>query len=129
MRLSAFAVAFLILGSVGIGNCQTWTPLTHRAPVSMGAMLLLTDGRVLVHEEPNCSTFSTHHCVGNDYSVWYTLTPDKIPSERILPLQRRLPHNDRVGIELQSLSKGPEFPMSRCSNRCNASWKISTNQI
>ena len=80
MRLSAFAVAFLILGSVGIGNCQTWTPLTHRAPVSMGAMLLLTDGRVLVHEEPNCSTFSTHHCVGNDYSVWYTLTPDKTGS-------------------------------------------------
>ena len=26
MRLSAFAVAFLILGSVGIGNCQTLDP-------------------------------------------------------------------------------------------------------
>lgn len=33
-------------------------------------MLLLTDGRVLVHSEPNCTG-----CVGN-YNHWYTLTPD-----------------------------------------------------
>jgi len=33
-------------------------------------MLLLTDGRVLVHSEPNCTG-----CTGN-YSSWYTLTPD-----------------------------------------------------
>lgn len=44
----------------------------------MGAMLLLTDGRVLVHEEPNCSASST--CVGTSYSTWYTLTPDKTGS-------------------------------------------------
>ena len=36
-------------------------------------MLLLTDGRVLVHEEPNCSGTG---CVGNSYAAWYTLTPD-----------------------------------------------------
>lgn len=41
----------------------------------MGAMLLLTDGRVLVHEEPNCNPGSG--CVGKDYGAWYTLTPDK----------------------------------------------------
>jgi hypothetical protein len=52
---------------------QTWTPLVNPAPVSVGAMLLLTDGRVLVHEEPNCSGTG---CVGNSYSNWYTLTPD-----------------------------------------------------
>jgi len=38
-------------------------------------MLLLTDGRVLVHEEPNCSGSG---CVSttNAYNNWYTLTPD-----------------------------------------------------
>jgi hypothetical protein len=33
-------------------------------------MLLLTDGRILVHSEPNCNG-----CTGN-YNNWYTLTPD-----------------------------------------------------
>ena len=70
---------FLALCSVAIANCQTWTPLTNPAPVSMGSMLLLTDGRVLVHEEPNCNTGSAG-CVGNNYGVWYTLTPDKTGS-------------------------------------------------
>ena len=37
-------------------------------------MLLLTDGRVLVHSEPNCSG-----CTGN-YQTWYTLTPDNTGS-------------------------------------------------
>jgi hypothetical protein len=37
-------------------------------------MLLLTDGRVLVHSEPNCKG-----CTGN-YSNWYTLTPDNTGS-------------------------------------------------
>src|SRR5215472_13416184 len=47
-----------------------WTKATNAPPVSVGAMLLLTDGRVLVHSEPNCTG-----CTGN-YSSWYTLTPD-----------------------------------------------------
>lgn len=47
-----------------------WTKATNAPPVSVGAMLLLTDGRVLVHSEPNCTG-----CIGN-YSNWYTLTPD-----------------------------------------------------
>ncbi len=47
-----------------------WTKGTNAPPVSMGSMLLLTDGRVLVHSEPNCSG-----CKG-DYTTWYTLTPD-----------------------------------------------------
>jgi hypothetical protein len=40
----------------------------------MGSMLLLTDGRILVHSEPNCSG-----CTGN-YQTWYTLTPDNTGS-------------------------------------------------
>ena len=52
----------------------TWTKATHTPPASVGAMLLLTDGRVLVHSEPNCSG-----CTGN-YSNWYTLTPDNTGS-------------------------------------------------
>ncbi|HTU43204.1 MAG TPA: Ig-like domain-containing protein [Candidatus Aquilonibacter sp.] len=73
------AVALLTFTGVlsGIANCQTWTPLTNPAPVSMGAMLLLTDGRVLVHEEPNCSGKG---CVGTNYGAWYTLTPDQTGS-------------------------------------------------
>src|SRR5580658_4664863 len=68
------AVACLaVVGSVAIANCQTWTPVTPAPPVSLGAMMLLTDGRVLLHEEPNCSGST---CKGKDYTAWYTLTPD-----------------------------------------------------
>ncbi|MGA8762285.1 MAG: hypothetical protein WB562_05290 [Candidatus Sulfotelmatobacter sp.] len=52
----------------------TWTKVTTAPPVSVGSMLLLTDGRVLAHSEPNCSG-----CTG-DYATWYTLTPDNTGS-------------------------------------------------
>src|SRR5215469_10757744 len=52
----------------------TWTKAKTAPPVSVGAMLLLTDGRVLVHSEPNCNG-----CVGN-YNNWYTLTPNNAGS-------------------------------------------------
>ncbi|MGO8795661.1 MAG: hypothetical protein ACLQLC_12635 [Candidatus Sulfotelmatobacter sp.] len=52
----------------------TWTKIATEPSVSVGAMLLLTDGRVLVHSEPNCSG-----CTGN-YADWYTLTPDSTGS-------------------------------------------------
>ena len=52
----------------------TWTKAKKAPPVSVGTMLLLTDGRVLVHSEPNCGG-----CVGN-YNHWYTLTPDNTGS-------------------------------------------------
>jgi len=55
-------------------SSASWTRITNRPPVSVGAMLLLTDGRVLVHSEPNCTG-----CTGN-YSNWYTLTPDNTGS-------------------------------------------------
>ena len=47
--------------------------MTNAPPVSFGATMLLTDGRVLLHEEPNCSGST---CKGKDYTAWYTLTPD-----------------------------------------------------
>ena len=52
----------------------TWTKAKNAPAVSVGAMLLLTDGRVLVHSEPNCTG-----CTG-DYNDWYTLTPDNTGS-------------------------------------------------
>ncbi len=52
----------------------TWTKANTAPAVSVGSMLLLTDGRVLVHSEPNCSG-----CTGN-YGSWYTLTPDNTGS-------------------------------------------------
>ncbi len=51
-----------------------WTKIKTLPSVSVGSMLLLTDGRVLVHSEPNCSG-----CTGN-YQSWYTLTPDNTGS-------------------------------------------------
>src|SRR5580658_9087190 len=70
----AGALTCLFLAVSGpLANCQTWTPLNNPAPVSVGAMLLLTDGRVLVHQEPNCSG---PECAGTDFAEWYTLTPD-----------------------------------------------------
>lgn len=77
MRVRTLICVLLTLFSVGIATCQTWTPVTSPAPVSVGSMLLLTDGRVLLHEEPNCSGTG---CVGNNYGVWYTLTPDNTGS-------------------------------------------------
>ncbi len=76
----AISLVFLaVLGSVATSDGQTWTPLNNAPPVSVGAMLLLTDGRVLVHEEPNCSGSG---CVSttNAYNNWYTLTPDSTGS-------------------------------------------------
>ena len=77
MKLSpVFAIALaclLVVGSVGLADGQTWTPMTNAPPVSFGATMLLTDGRVLLHEEPNCSGST---CKGKDYTAWYTLTPD-----------------------------------------------------
>ncbi len=54
-----------------------WTKLNNAPPVSLGAMLLLTDGRVLAHEEPNCSGTN---CAGMDFTAWYILTPDSTGS-------------------------------------------------
>jgi len=73
MKISQMLIATLAALIIGtaIANSQTWQPLTNQPSFNPGAMLLLTDGTVLVHSEPNCLT-----CTGTDYSSWYKLKPD-----------------------------------------------------
>lgn len=65
MKLFArFAIALtVLLALVSLASAQgTWTPLTNQPPASVGTMLQLRDGRILVHN--------------GDTTDWYTLTPD-----------------------------------------------------
>lgn len=55
------------------GTAPFWTKLNNAPPVSLGAMLVLTDGRVIAHEEPNCGG---SNCAGMDMTAWFALTPD-----------------------------------------------------
>jgi hypothetical protein len=65
--LRVFAVCVLLLAGLSVVSAQTWTPVTQAAPIaSPGTALLLTDGRVLVHD--------------SDASDWWTLTPDQTGS-------------------------------------------------
>ncbi len=65
LRTFAFA-ALVLLSAVGISRAQSWQPLTHQPSFTAGALLLLTDGTVMVHhEDPN-----------DGFSEWYKLTPD-----------------------------------------------------
>ena len=70
MMLKKAGTALLaLLALLGIASAQKWTPLKHPGTYTgVGAMLLLTDGRVLLHDE------------GNNILDWYTLTPDKTGS-------------------------------------------------
>lgn len=70
LRMLAAALAVLTLGT-SFATCQTWQPLTNQPSFSPGAVLLLTDGTVLAHSEPNCL-----NCTSTDYNSWYKLTPD-----------------------------------------------------
>ncbi|MGA8489156.1 MAG: hypothetical protein WB711_01965 [Terriglobales bacterium] len=56
-----------LLVTAGIANAQKWTPVNNLPNIQPGAMALLTDGRVIIHDESgNTGTW------GN----WWTLTPD-----------------------------------------------------
>ena len=61
---NALVAATSLLAGAGVATGQTWQPLTNQPTFSAGAMLLLTDGTVLVHAEQN------------DSQNWYKLTPD-----------------------------------------------------
>lgn len=65
-------ISVFVVISIAIAGAQTWTAITNTPPFNPGAMLLLTDGRVLVHSEPNCNG-----CQSTDYNSWYTFTPDE----------------------------------------------------
>ena len=62
-KLGSALLATLTL--VGIGSAQKWQPLKHQPSFTVGAIALLSDGTVLLHEEQS----------GNPAS-WYKLTPD-----------------------------------------------------
>jgi hypothetical protein len=62
-RRSPVAFAVILLYSA-VASAQVWQPLNNPASFGAGAMLLLTDGTVLVHSEQSNS------------SQWYKLTPD-----------------------------------------------------
>jgi hypothetical protein len=68
-------ICALVVISTTTVFAQTWTALNNTPPFNPGAMLLLTDGRVLVHSEPNCAD-----CQSTDYNSWYTFTPDETGS-------------------------------------------------
>ena len=55
----------VLLALAGIVGAQTWTPLTNQPGASLGVMLQLRDGRILVHEEQ-----------GGNSRNWHILTPD-----------------------------------------------------
>ena len=59
----AIALASVVLGA-GQLSAQKWQPLQDQPTFQAGTMLLLTDGTVLVHEEPR------------NGQNWYKLTPD-----------------------------------------------------
>src|ERR1700756_2352572 len=65
LRTLAFAT-LLVMSAAAVCRAQSWQPLTPQPQVPAGALLLLTDGTVLVHhEDPN-----------DGFSDWYKLSPD-----------------------------------------------------
>jgi len=68
--LGALAIALLAwLASPLSASAQTWQPLKNQPSFPVGAIALLTDGTVLLHEEQDA-----------DPQHWYKLTPDNTGS-------------------------------------------------
>src|SRR5271167_1194724 len=66
LRMLGFA-ALVLCVAIGAASAQTWTPVNNVPNIGAGAELLLTDGRVLVHDESGNS---------GTWGNWWTLTPD-----------------------------------------------------
>jgi hypothetical protein len=62
-KLGILLLALLTLP--GIVSAQRWTPLNHQPSFPVGAIQLMTDGTVLLHEEQDSTP-----------GKWYKLTPD-----------------------------------------------------
>jgi hypothetical protein len=68
--LRRFEIALVaLLALAGIASAQTWRPLKNQPSFPVGAVALLTDGTVLLHEEPDSTP-----------QKWYKLTPDNTGS-------------------------------------------------
>jgi len=123
-RLMGPLVACII--GVGFANSQSWQPLTHQPTFNAGAMLLLTDGSVLVHSEPNALVTTS-----TDYNSWYKLTPDNSGSyvngtwSQVAAPAGYAPlyFGSAVLPDGRVLVEGGEYDCS--SGTCNAAW---TNQ-
>jgi hypothetical protein len=64
--LKEFGISlFALLALAGIASAQKWQPVAKVPSIQAGEVAMLTDGRVLVHDDTNNGT-------GN----WWTLTPD-----------------------------------------------------
>jgi len=67
-RLKEFGIALLaVLAFASIAGAQKWTPVNNLPNIGPGAMALLTDGRVIIHDESGNS---------GTWGNWWTLTPD-----------------------------------------------------
>jgi hypothetical protein len=65
-RLKEFGISLLaVLALAGLASAQKWQALNHPSKAPIGAIALLTDGTVLLHEEQD-----------NTPQKWYKLTPD-----------------------------------------------------
>jgi hypothetical protein len=68
--LGKFGTSLLALSALaGIASAQKWQALKHPSKAPIGAIALLTDGTVLMHEEQD-----------SNYHTWYKLTPDNTGS-------------------------------------------------
>jgi hypothetical protein len=56
-----------LLALAGLASAQKWTPVNNLPNIGPGAMALLTDGRVIIHDESGNS---------GTWGNWWTLTPD-----------------------------------------------------
>ena len=66
--LRMLGIALVVLVAVGAASAQSqWQPVQNVPNIGAGAVALLTDGRVLVHDESGNSGTWGH---------WWTLTPD-----------------------------------------------------
>ncbi len=70
MMLKKLGISLLaVLALAGLASAQKWQALKHPATFQAGALALLTDGTVLIHEEQD-----------NFPQKWYKLTPDNTGS-------------------------------------------------
>jgi len=65
--LQTLGIAVLALAAVSVVNAQTWTPVQNVPNIGAGAMALMTDGTVIVHDESGN---------GGTWGNWWRLTPD-----------------------------------------------------
>ena len=69
-RLKEFGISLLaVLALAGIASAQKWQALKKQPSFPVGAIALLTDGTVLLHEEQDGTP-----------QKWYKLTPDNTGS-------------------------------------------------